>query len=230
MKRLLGLLFVSSLAACTSTANLERAVQSRAGSLGYVPTSMRTPTKDRTLAITSFVAEDLFDRVTTVKRTSTFFLPLVVFNLFKSRDNVQLGQAQLKSDYRQFFKSSLLEEIERSGRYKIKDVPADFGLNVKIRSVDISAPINQSFLLVFPVYIIFWQSQLEAGPADVKITAEMRITKDQTVLVSQDVKGIYQTSVFGKGALPDYSSALMQAVSMATKDLNENIVAELNRI
>ena len=230
MRTFLGLLLIVATTGCTTTADLERAVQARTGGLAYVLDSHKAETKDKTLALTSFVADDLFDRATTVKRTSTFFLPLVVFNLFRSQDNIQLGHTQLKTDYRQFFRESLVEEIQRSGRYNVKDGQADYVLDVRIRRVDIAAPINQRFLLVFPVFFFFWQTVFTAGPADVSVVAEVKLMKAQTALLTREIKGTYRTSAFGKGALPDYATAVIQAVSLATKDLNENIVAELNHI
>lgn len=230
MRIVLGLLVITAVTGCTTTANLERTVQARTGGLAYIHDSRKAEQKDRSLALTSFVADDLFDRATTVKRTSTFFLPLVVFNLFTSQDNIQLGHAQLTTDYRQFFKESLVDELQRSGRYTVTDGQADYALEVTIRKVEVAAPINQRFLLAIPVVIIFWQKAFTAGPADVAVVAEVRLTKAHQTLLNQELKGTYRTSAFAKGQLPDYATAVMQAVSLATKDLNENIAEALNRL
>jgi uncharacterized lipoprotein YmbA len=232
MKRISLILVATILAGCASTATLERSIQSRTGALMYVYDSEEVSKKDRSLVISSFVVDDLFDRSTIVRRKTTFVLPLIVFNMWRQEDDVQLGYSQLKSDYKQFLRGSLIEEIKRSSKYVLTDERPDVSLEVRVRKLEMAAPINQRGLFLFPVFFWFYQSQMSEGPANVTITADIRASKAQAVVLTREVRGTFRTNVLaGKGALlPEYTTAVMQAVSMAAKDLNEQIVAELNGV
>lgn len=228
---LLVALLASSIG-CASTATLERSIQSRTGALTYVYDSPEVSKKDLSLVISNFTVDDLLDRATIVRRRSTFVLPLLVFNNWRQEDNVQLGYSQFSDDYKNFLKASLIEEIKRSSKYALSDGNASISLEVRVKKLEMEAPINQQGFFFFPVFFFFFQHGMSEGPARVTILADIRAYRTQANVLTREVKGVSSNSIVltGKASIPEYATAIMQAVSMAAKDLNEQIVADLNDI
>jgi hypothetical protein len=233
MKKLSLILILALLAGCAGTSSLQRTLEDRKGSLMYVHDSEKiADKKSGSLKLSSFTVEDVLAPDTVVTRKSSFFLPLIFFNMWKQEDQARLGYSQLENDYKQFFKESFIEEMKRSGLYAIRDGQGDLALEVKIKKIEMSAPINQDGNFIFAVFFFAFGSHTTAGPVDVSVDADVKASKGGAVVLAKEVKGSFRTNILaGKNAnLKDYTTAMIEGVSMAVKNLNEKIVKEINKI
>ncbi len=233
MKKISLILVLAFLAGCAGTSSLQHTLEDRKGSLVYVHDSEKiADKKSGSLALSSFTVEDVLASETVVTRKSSFFLPLIFFNMWKQEDQARLGYAQLENDYKQFFRESFIEEMKRSGTYAFLDGRGDLILEVKIKKIEMSAPINQSGNFIFAVFFFAFGSQTTAGPVDVNVVADVQASKAGAVVLTKELKGNFRTNILaGKNAnLKDYTTAMIEGVSMAAKDLNEKIVKEINKI
>jgi hypothetical protein len=233
MKKLSLILILAVLAGCAGTSSLQRTLEGQKGSLVYVHDSEKVADKKAgSLAIKSFAVEDVLPPDTVVTRKSSFFLPLIFFNIWKQEDQAQLGYAQLENDYKQFLRESFIEEMKRSGTYAIRDGQGDLSVEVRIKKIEMSAPINQNGNFIFAVFFFAYGSHTTVGPVDVSVDADVQASKAGAVVLTRELKGRFRTNILaGKNAnMRDYTTAMIEGVSMAVKDLNEKIVKEINKI
>lgn len=233
MKKLSLILILVVLGGCAGTSSLQRTLEDQKGSLVYVHDSEKVADKKSgSLAIKSFTVEDVLPPDTVVTRKSSFFLPLIFFNMWKQEDQAQLGYAQLENDYKQFLRESFVEEMKRSGTYAIGDGQGDLNLEVRIKKIEMSAPINQNGNFIFAVFFFAFGSHTTLGPVDVSVDADVQASKGGAVVLTRELKGRFRTNILaGKNAnMKDYTTAMIEGVSMAVKDLNEKIVKEINKI
>ncbi len=233
MKRLSLLLILAVLAGCAGTSSLQHTLEDRKGALMYVHDSAKIADKKTgTLAISSFAVGDVLAPDTVVKNKSSSVLPFLFFNSWKQEDQARLGYAQIENDYKQFLRASLIEEVKRSGTYALQDGQGDISLDITIKKIEMSAPINQQGQFIFALFFFAFGSQTTAGPVDVTVDADVRASKGGAVVLTKELQGSFRTNILkGKNAiLQDYTIAMIEGVSMAVKDLNEKIVKEINSI
>lgn len=233
MKKLSVILLCAVLAGCAGTASLRYTLEQRKGALAYVHDSEKIAVKKpNTLAISSFTVDDVLTPDTVVKRKSSFVLPLLFFNMWKQEDQARLGYSQIENDYKQFLRESFVEEVKRSGACAYREDRGDVALDVRIKKIEMSAPIIQYGNFIFAVFFFAFGSDTKAGPVDVSVNADVRAIKGSDVVFTRELKGSFRTNILaGKNAnLKDFTTAMIEGVSMAIKNLNENIVKEINKI
>ncbi len=233
MKKLSLMLILAVLAGCAGTASLQHRLEEGKGSLVYVHDSEKVSDKKAgALSISRFIVDDVLAPNTIVENKSRFVLPLILVNIWKQEDQARLGYAQLENDYKKFFRESFIEELKRSGTYAIRDERGDLILEVTIKKIEMSAPINQHGNFIFALFFFAFGSQTTAGPVDVSVAADVQATRGDAVVLTKELKGNFRTNILtGKNAnLNDYTTAMIEGVSMAAKDLNEKIVKEINKI
>ncbi len=233
MKKLSVILLCAFLTGCVASSGLRYTLEQRKGQLAYVHDSEKIAVKKAVaLTLKSFTVDDVLTPDTVVKRKSTFVLPLLFFNMWKQEDQARLGYSQIENDYKQFFRESLIEELKRSGVTEYRDDRGDVTLDVKIKKIEMSAPIVQAGNFIFAFFFFAWHSGTKAGPVDVTIDADVRANKGSEVVFTRELRGSFQTNILaGKNTnLKDFTTAMIEGVSMAIKNLNENIVKEINKI
>ena len=233
MKKLSVILLFVVLAGCAGTASLQHLLEEQKGALAYVHDSEKVAEKKAvTLSISSFTVDDVLTLKTVVKRKSTFVLPLLVFNTWKQEDQAQLGYAQLENDYKQFLRESFIDEVKRSSTYIYGEERGDLALDVKIKKIEMSAPISQHGNFIFALYFFAFGTQTTTGPVDVTVEADVQASKGSAVVFTKVLQGSFRTNILeGKNVnLKDYTIAMIEGVSMAIKNLNEKIVKEIDRI
>jgi hypothetical protein len=145
---------------------------------------------------------------------------------------VQLGYDRLENDYKAFMRERFLAELKRSGAHELRDGDADLNVSVRIRKIELSAPIRHQGTFFFFFLIFGGGHYYEAGPVNVAVQADVTMERAGAVVLSGAFVGKHATNILaGKDArLPDFTIAMIEGVSMAVKDLNERIVAATNRI
>jgi hypothetical protein len=231
-KWIIGMVIVL-LTGCAGTDSLRGSLQGRRGELVYLHDSAKTAEKQgATVKIGSFVVDDVLPPSTTVEEKSSFVLPLIFLNVWKYDYESSLGCAQIENDYKQFIRESFIDELNRTGKFSYAEGNGDIEIDLKIKAVKMAAPIHKNGHFIFAVYAFMWGQYTSAGPVDAVVTADAVVKKDGKELFSRELLGRGRAGVLkGKNLqLGDYTTAMIEAMSLAIKDLNEHIVEEINTI
>lgn len=221
------------LAGCGVTKNVQGKLETGRSALTYVHDSERAAFRDGgSIAVRSFVVDDVLPPQTTVRKVSSSVLPLLVFNRWTEDMRAQLGYAQIENDYKQFMREHFLEELKRSGRFSAQDGAADLDVTVRIRSLELSAPIRHRGTFFFFLLIFGGGHYYSVGPVSVAVTADVTVERSGAKVLTGVITGKHATTILeGKDVgLGDYTVAMIEGVSLAVKDLNQRIVREINRL
>lgn len=220
---------------CAGTANIQKALETGRDELKYVPNSERIVEKNGgTVSIGSFVVDDVLPPDTTVTRTSSFILPLFFVNQWKHEFQCKLGYTQIANDYKQFMRESLMEEVKRGSKFAYKADRGDLTLDMTIKKVEINAPIIRGGQWNFLVYIITFGTYFRAGPVDVDVHADVALKKKGVDVLKGEFHGKYKTvawtqkTTFESAQALKYTATMISGLSMAIKDMNEQIVKAIN--
>jgi len=221
------------IAGCGGAAGLESSLQSQHGSLAYLYDSEKVSVKQgETLRIGSVVVDDVLPTMTSVREESGFVLPLLFVNIWKYEYQSRLGYSQLSNDYKAFFKESFIEELKRSGKFNYVDDHGDMEIDMKVKGISMTAPMRKVGNVIFAVYAVAYSQSIWAGPAEVLVTADAVLKRDGKEIFNQEFRGIGRTGVLqGRNLnISDFTTAMIEALSLSVKNLNENIVREINKI
>jgi hypothetical protein len=229
----LTILPVMLCAGCGGVTSLESLLQTKNGPLAYLYDSEMISMKQaETLSIGSVIVEDVLPPATSVTQESGFVLPLLVVNVWKYDYQSRLGQAQLTNDYKAFIKDSFVEEIKRSGKFGYVESQGDMEIDLRVKNISMTAPMRKAGNVIFLLYAVSFSQSYWAGPAEVVVSADVVLRKEGNEIFNQEFKGRGRTGVL-KGRnlnLEDFTTAMIEALSSSFKDLNENIVREINKI
>ena len=241
MKKLMLFAFMMVILAigCAKTAKIQSNMDYRMDELSYG--NMSKPLVEKkggTLAIGSFVVEEVLPPDTRVDKTSGFVVPLLFLNFWHYKYQASLGYDRIVNDYKQFMRESFIQEVRQGSLFAYAEDQGDFTVDVTINKIEISAPIKQSgYIDVFP-YLVGWNENFEFGPLDVEVQADVVVKHDGAVVSNMKVQGKYKTDIDVKNLtwertdlgvlMQDYTSVMIESLSLAIKDLNQNIVTMIN--
>jgi len=220
-------------AGCGGAPGLESLLKTKSGPLAYLYDSEKVPVKQAgTVRLGSVLVEDVLPQTTSVTEQSGFLLPLLVVNVWKYDYQSQLGQSQLTNDYKTFIKDSFIEELKRSGKYSYVDEHSEIEIDLKIKAISMTAPIRKTGNVIFLLYAVAFNQSYYAGPAEVLITADAVVKKEGMEIFNQEFRGIGRSGVLqGRNInIPDFTTAMIEALSWSVKNLNESIVRAINKI
>jgi len=86
--------------------------------------------------------------------------------------------------------------------------------------------------VIFVVYAVSYRQGYWAGPAEVQVTADAVLKKEGKEIFRQEFRGRGNTGLLqGKNLdIGDFTTAMIEALSSALKNLNENVVREINNV
>jgi len=218
---------------CGVTTNVQNKIVERTGELTYVHDSEPARTMNAVaIAVRSFSVDDVLPPATTVREVDSSTLPLLVYNKWTEDMRAQLGYDRLKNDYKAFMRERFLAELKRSGVHEFREGTADLILTVRVRKLEMSAPIRHEGTFIFLLFIIGGGHYYAAGPVSVAVQADVTVERGGATVLSGTFVGKHVTTILAGNnvQLQDYTVAMIEGVSMAVKDLNERIVAATNRI
>jgi uncharacterized lipoprotein YmbA len=238
MKKTLITLMVIFLAGCMGSGGLKGLLEDRNSELMYLHDSQKSSEKTvQTLKVESFVVDDVLSSDTAVKRTSAYFVPLLFVNFWKEDFQCTLGSAQIKNDYKEFMRESFIVELKRSSKFEYAAESAEMTLVIRVKKIDMSAPVNTKGNLLIPIYAFFYNRHAMAGPVDVTVYADVILKKGSVELFIRELQGKYRADILKReqnvsmaNYLKDFTPAMIDGLSLAIKDLNEKIVKEINQI
>jgi uncharacterized lipoprotein YmbA len=231
MKKILFTILVLFISGCAGS--IQKSLEGCSGELMYLHDSTKIPEKEaQTLKIGSFIVDDVLTPSVTVTKTGTFILPLIVFNMWKYDFQSSLGYTQIRNDYKQFIKDSFIEEFRRSCKFKHVEENSSAEINIKFKNVTMSAPIRKSGYFAYFFYGASYAYGTWTGPVHVIVTANAVLKKDGQELLNKEFQGTYQTIFLQdkNTKIEDYTTAMIEGLSLAIKDLNERIVKGINEI
>lgn len=232
MKKIWIVLGFFLLTGCAGATGLQRTLEDRSGELLFLHDSEKVPDKQsETVKVASFVVDDILQPNTTVEEKSGYIVPLLFLNFWKFEYQSSLGYAQIKNDYKKFIRESFVQELERSGKFRPVEEQGDLELDIEVKNVTMSAPIVKTGNFLFVVVALGFSHNTLAGPVDVVITANVALKKDGSELFSREFQGRCRTNILSGTdiKMEDYTLAMIEGLSLAIKDLHENIVEEINK-
>ena len=233
MRKILTAIMIFILAGCAGTSSLQRSLEDGRGELLYVQDSMKVDKKNgESVAVASFAVDDCLPPQTTVTRTKSSVLPFIFFNTWNHEFQCKLGYGQLANDYKQFIKESFIDELKRSCKVQYVEKKADMEVHVNVKSIEMSAPIKKNGRFLFLFYAAGIGTTTYAGPADVIVKADAVLKKGDREVFAKEFQGRHRTNILkGKNVkMKDYTIAMIEGLSLAVKDMNEQIVREINQI
>ncbi len=221
------------LAGCGVSRNVQNRLEEGKGALTYLHDSIRPQQQGpATVAVRSFAVDDVLPARTTVRSVDSSVLPLLVYNTWTEEMRAQLGYASIENDYKRALREHFLAELRRSGRFAYREGAADLAVTVRVRKVEISAPVRHRGTFFFFLFIFGGGAYYSAGPAVATVTADVSVERAGSQVMSGTFSGKHATNILeGRDVrLDDFTVAMIEAVSLAVKDLNERIVNALNRV
>jgi hypothetical protein len=221
------------LAGCVGVDDLQGKLRSRNSELMYLHGGANTTEKPGgNLNIGSFVVEDVLPSSTTVQEQSSSIFPFLVVNVWNYRYQSNLGYEQIGNDYKTFIRESFIEDLKRSGKFSYVEDNGDMEIDVKIKTIKMAAPVYKNGMFLFLLFAVSYHESVWAGPVDVVLRADAVLKKNGKELFRREFQGMNRTGALNvnKLKLEDYNTVMVEALSLAIKNLNETIVREINSV
>jgi len=236
---LFAIMMVYLATGCARTAELQSNMDYRTDELTYEYMSKQlVEKKESSLSIGSFVVEDVLPPDATVVKTSSILVPLLFLNIWRYKYQANLGHDRIVNDYKAFMKESFVQEVKQGSLFSYAENQGDFSVEVTINKVEISAPIKQSGGINFLPLAFGWNENFSFGPLDVAVHSDVIVKYDGVVVSNRKVQGKYKTDIDVKNPvweridfgvlMQDYTSVMIDSLSLAIRDLNQNIVTMIN--
>ena len=231
------ILLLSTLFSCTSTKNIQTNMNSKRNSLAYIMDSEIAPTKSEISVFTDTVLFDpaLLKNSTLVTRKKGWFIPLVVVYIWNSTNNCIQGRSIMEEDPAVFLKTSLNNEIKRSGYFKPDTLKeSEYSLELSIDEIKAEGPYVSKGFFYFALYAYGFSYGDYAGPANASLKISYQLKKNGQLIHSNTFGSEKKTEQIRKRysnlALlqQDYATSMVEATSYNFKIISELIVNDLN--
>jgi hypothetical protein len=224
---------LASLVGCVGAGGYEARMRGTRGELMYLRTAAATERVPGTVRVAAVAVDASLPPETTVKRTGGWVVPLLFVNVWKGEYRSELGAAQIANDLGAFVRESLVEDLRRGARYALAEGDADVQLDVRVTRVEMNAPILETGNALVLLLFFSMTSTTTAGPVDVRIEGEAVARRGGVEVLRKPITGRSRSGVLHWGRqmkIEDYTTAMIEAVSLAVKSFNDGVVAEVNRL
>jgi len=172
-----------------------------------------------------------------VVKTKGLIVPLLVFNMWDYQYDCDLGESGVQEDIPEFVRKSLIEESERSGKFRIVQSvdSCDYILEMSINDHSVGGPYRENGFAYFALYFYGYNYRETAGPATSHVSLTAKLIKGEDVLfekellaekVSAPLKRQYRKT---NELYTDFSNSMVESLSLAYKQVIEEIVIEINK-
>jgi hypothetical protein len=224
------------LGGCMGTAGLEQRLRGRQGELMYLRQTRAVERVAGTVSIDAFAVEHALPAVTTVRRTGGWVVPLVLINVWKGEYECSLGAAQIANDWPLFAKESLVEDLRRGARHALVERGGDLRIDVRITKVAMKAPVVEGGHIAFVPVAGTSGKSIRAGPVDAAVEGEVVARRGGQEVLRKIVAGSARTASLRRkdndfdAYAADFTTAMIEGLSLAVKDFNGAVVDEVNRL
>jgi hypothetical protein len=231
------ILLLSIAYSCTSTKNIQTNMNSKRNSLAYIMDSEIASTKSEVSVFTDTVIFDpaLLNDLTLVTREKGWFIPLVFVYIWNSTNNCIQGRSIMEEDPAVFLKTSLNNEINRSGYFKTDSLKeSEYSLELSIDEIKADGPYVSKGFFYFALYAYGFSYGDYAGPANASLKISYQLKKNGQLTHSNTFGSEKNTEQIRKRynnlALlqQDYATSMVEATSYNFKKISELIVNDLN--
>lgn len=177
------------------------------------------------------------DTVTTVSKLNVLLLPFIVFDYYSINMNVKLGQSSIQENYNQFFSSSLNEESKRSGCFNITNQQTNdsiYTLNLTIDTCNTTSKYKKSFVFMFLFFAYNYSYSESGSPAETNLQVSAKLMKGDSLIYDKkyNIKRIQpfvtRPRINSNNLRSDFSTNMVEGLSLSTKDCIEQIIADVN--
>jgi hypothetical protein len=231
MKTLIAATVLTTLG-CAHSGALEQTLRTRRGELMYLHDAPPAERQPGTLSLAGFAVEGKLPPDTTVDSTGGWVVPLLFVNLWKHDYRSALGAGSVTNDCAQFIKESLVAELKRSSKYAWAESDGETQLDVRVTKIETAGALRNWGMFLFFVFGWSYHDHMQTAPVEVLVEAEAVARRQGKELLRKQMQGKSQTlPPAGKEAvIEDYTTAMIEGLSAAVKDLNDHLVSEINQL
>lgn len=187
------LLFIAvvSNVSCTSTAGLYRSLSSKNASLKYIYDSdVRYQNAYHNVTIAKpEITDRRFSKSGRVTKTQAYFVPVIVYNEWKSIHHYEIGESAIQEDIPTFIQSAFVEESTRNGSFvaSTTSLPDALTLEIEIDSIGATGPHVQKGFIFYGLFMYVTASTEVAGPGTAYSQFHYRLMKNDSILLEDRV-------------------------------------------
>jgi len=174
---------------CTTTKRIQKNMNSGQYSLAYLHDSEEKNDKNNIFVNISDVynQSDMND-TTKVKRLKGWVVPLLFINVWRSENHCIQGKSMIEDDITNFFKTSLSNEINRSGSFKTDTLNnSEYSIKLSIDEIKTDGPYVSSGYFYFALYVYGYSYSDIAGPAMSTMKVNYQLYKGADVVLENTI-------------------------------------------
>lgn len=223
--------------ACTPTTHIRAYMQTYKHSLAYLHDS---PVRDKTVNIAvrinnTTMRDGAIRDTLLVDRKFFIVVPVLLVTYAMAVHDCELGANVVRDPLVDFSVASLAAEAERSGVFSIDTAgEAEYSLEISLDSIRTVGPyVSSGTAVVTPFSFHLYRTDY-AGPAQSCLYIRWRLIKNGETLLDEQINASREASVLRvhnrnvRKLCEDYTAAMVEAVSLNFKALNEQIVGSIN--
>lgn len=223
--------------ACSSTRSIQRAMNERSHTLGYLMDTRPVRIKSNIMVRVDSVifSSNLMPKHTMVTRENGMYLPLVLFHYWKAENTCTLGQSSFLEPLPSFVKASLIDEINRSGHFNADSLSqTDYTLTLSIDAVKAQGPYKSEGFFYFAFVVYGFTYSDNAGPAMTQLRVSYQLKKHGQAVYSghhyaeRQTDQLYKNTASSSKQQESYAISMVEATSFNIKHINQLIVNDLN--
>lgn len=223
---------------CTSTRKIQKNMNSNSYSMAYLMDSRISDVKkDIGVSIdTVYFNSNILSDTTKVIRQKGWCVPLLVVNFWKSQNRCIQGKSMFEEDIPEFFKQSVVEEVSRSGNFKIdSSSQSEYEIELSIDELKTEGPYQSSGFFYFALYAYGYAYSDNAGPAISNLSVSYKLKKNGQVVLANSFRAEKATEQITKRYTnikilqEDYAISMVEATSYNIKSVIEMIVRNVNQ-
>lgn len=234
---LLCLVILALTTACSSTKSIQRAMDKRSHTLGYImdtrPVKIKSPITVRIDSVTYNPA--LLPESTTVVRNEGMYIPIVLVHYWKAQNTCTLGQSGMLEPLPAFVKSSLIDEINRSGQFNADSLSeTEYTLDLSIDAFEAKGPYKSEGFFYF-LFVVYGFNHYDiAGPAMTQLSVSYQLKQNGRPVFSgyhnaqRETQALNKPNVTSSKLQENYAASMVEATSFNIKYINQLIVNDLN--
>ncbi len=227
-----ALIFVS----CSETKMLQTSLRTFNSSIAYLHDSP-TSVCPRNKQVLINIQNTPLDTVTTVSRLPGLVLPFIFFNYFETNLKVKLGQSSIREDYNNFFTGSLTEESKRSGCFSVTNQNKNdsiYTLDLTIDTCNTVSKYRRTYMFMYLVIAYSWSWSESGSPAETNLQVSAKLRKGNSLIyekkymIKRSQPFINSTRLNSNKLRADFTTNMVEGLSLSTKECTDQIVADLN--
>jgi hypothetical protein len=221
---------------CASASDIETTLRASRAELMYLHDAPRAGSRNGTISLQSFAVDGSLPPDTTVERTFSFVVPLLIVNVWWAEYRGDLGARRTLNDCAQFMRESLIVELQRSARFTWVESGGETQIDVRVTKIGTAGSLWNRGGFLFLIYGWWGDDYTWGEEAEAVIEAEVVVRRPGKVPLGAEFQGKARVSPFPleyarsreRNTVYEYTVTMVEALSLAVKDLNDQVVAALN--